>query len=693
MESNNEFGNITFDLPKNQSNVIKVIGVGGGGSNAINHMFRQGIIGVDFVVCNTDSQALHTSPVPNKIQLGVSLTEGLGAGAKPEIGQQAALESIEEIEKMLDANTKMVFITAGMGGGTGTGAAPVIAQLAKERGILTVGIVTIPFQFEGKNRSEQAMEGVERLRKQVDSLIVINNNKLREVYGNLGFKAGFSKADEVLATASKGIAEVITNHLTMNIDLKDAKTVLSDSGTAIMGSFVASGVDRAKIAIQSALDSPLLNDNKITGAKNVLLLITFGSDEITIDEISEINEYIQNEAGHNANIIMGIGEDDKLEESISVTVIATGFNIEQQKEIINAEPQKIIHSLDGEQKLQHNLTPNAVSTPVVSVNAPIVNNVTFEAEAPKEVVTETEAKIVFELNDLEIEQAPIVIVQAPVSDLIPTTEFIKNLDVFFENVSEQVKQPVAVVEQPVFQVEIPVQTQYVEPVAVVSQPVVEAVQPVQEFEIISNSVREIEVIEPEFVVANDDFNFSLDLFETKAEANQNTIVFELSEETKEIKVNEAVQFFPVTELGQEGIIKYTLEEEIEETFEPAATLQQAAEPIDEEVNFTVKQTIASNTTSENNFSFDAVSPVEMSIEEILKSRAEERKSKLKSFNHKFNNPNRIDDLEKEPAFRRQGLDVTSMPNQNNQSRMSLGMDSNDDIQLRSNNSFLHDNVD
>ena len=691
MESNNEFGNITFDLPKNQSNVIKVIGVGGGGSNAINHMFRQGIAGVDFVVCNTDSQALQTSPVPNKIQLGVNLTEGLGAGAKPEVGQQAALESIEEIEKMLDANTKMVFITAGMGGGTGTGAAPVIAQLAKERGILTVGIVTIPFQFEGKNRSEQAMEGVERLRKQVDSLIVINNNKLREVYGNLGFKAGFSKADEVLATASKGIAEVITNHLTMNIDLKDAKTVLSDSGTAIMGSFVASGVDRAKVAIQSALDSPLLNDNKITGAKNVLLLITFGSDEITIDEISEINEYIQNEAGHNANIIMGIGEDDKLEESISVTVIATGFNIEQQKEIINAEPQKIIHSLDGEQKIQHNLTPNAVSTPVVSVNEPIVNNVTFEVETPKEVIAETEAKIVFELNDFEVEQAPII--QAPVSDLIETSEFIKNLDVFFENVSEEVKQPVAVVEQPTFKVETPVQSiQYTEPVAQVAPPVFEAVQPVQQFEIISNSVREIEVIEPEFVVATQDFNFSLDLFETKTEVNQNTIVFELSEETKEIKVNEAVQFFPVTELGQEGIIKYTLEEEIEEAFEPAATILQAAEPIDEEVNFTVKA-VSAHVTSENNFSFDAVSPVEMSIEEILKSRAEERKSKLKSFNHKFNNPNRIDDLEKEPAFRRQGLDVTSMPNQNNNSRMSLGIDSNDDIQLRSNNSFLHDNVD
>ena len=700
MESNNEFGNITFDLPKNQSNVIKVIGVGGGGSNAINHMFKQGIIGVDFVVCNTDSQALQTSPVPNKIQLGVNLTEGLGAGAKPEIGQQAALESIEEIEKMLDANTKMVFITAGMGGGTGTGAAPVIAQLAKERGILTVGIVTIPFQFEGKTRSEQAMEGVERLRKQVDSLIVINNNKLREVYGNLGFKAGFSKADEVLATASKGIAEVITNHLTMNIDLKDAKTVLSDSGTAIMGSSVAEGVDRAKEAIQSALDSPLLNDNKITGAKNVLLLITFGANEITIDEISEINEFIQNEAGHNANIIMGVGEDEKLGEAISVTVIATGFNIEQQKEIINAEPQKIIHSLDGEQKIQHNLTPSA------PLSQPAVQNQVFEVETPKEVINEAPAKVVFELNDFEVEQPQPV--QAPVSDLIPTSDYIRNLDVFFENVSAEFQKPVAVVEQPIFQVEVPTQpVQHIEPVAPVAsftQPVVEPVfesvqpiqqvQPVQEFEIISNSVREIEVIEPEFVVATQDFNFSLDLFETKAETTQNSIVFDLNpavEEVNEIKVNEAVQFFPVTELGQEGIIKYTLEEEIEEAFEPAAVVQQVAEPIDEEVNFTVKQTTP--VVAENNFGIDSVSPVEMSIEEILKARAEERKNKLKSFNHKFNNPSRIDDLEKEPAFRRQGLDVTSMPNQNNQSRMSLGFDSNDDVQLRSNNSFLHDNVD
>jgi len=335
-----EFENISFDLPKNQSNVIKVIGVGGGGSNAINHMFSQGIKGVDFVVCNTDSQALENSPVPTKIQLGVNLTEGLGAGANPDIGKQAAEESREDLKGLLSTNTKMVFITAGMGGGTGTGAAPVIARLAKEMDILTVGIVTIPFQFEGRTRNEQAQLGVEELRNNVDSLIVINNNKLREVYGNLGFKSGFSKADEVLATASRGIAEVITHHYTQNIDLRDAKTVLSNSGTAIMGSAEASGANRSQIAIEKALDSPLLNDNKIKGAKNVLLLIVSGTDEITLDEIGEINDHIQAEAGNSANIIMGVGDDPSLEDSISVTVIATGFDTEQQDEIVNTETKK-----------------------------------------------------------------------------------------------------------------------------------------------------------------------------------------------------------------------------------------------------------------------------------------------------------------------------------------------------------------
>ena len=306
---------ISFDLPKNKSNVIKVIGVGGGGSNAVNHMFNKGINGVDFVVCNTDAQALQNSSVPNKIQLGASLTEGLGAGANPIVGEESAMESMEEIKKMLNTSAKMLFITVGMGGGTGTGAAPVIARIAKELDILTVGIVTMPFSFEGKKRINQAQLGIEKLRSHVDSLVVINNNKLREVYGNLGFKAGFSKADEVLSTAAQGIAEVITHHYTQNIDLKDAKTVLSNSGTAIMGSGIASGSNRAQNAITKALDSPLLNDNKIEGAKNVLLLIVSGASEVTIDEIGEINDFIQSEAKTNVDIIMGVGEDDSLGDS------------------------------------------------------------------------------------------------------------------------------------------------------------------------------------------------------------------------------------------------------------------------------------------------------------------------------------------------------------------------------------------
>ena len=347
--------NFSFDLPKNKSNVMKVMGVGGGGSNAVNYMYRQGIKGVDFIVCNTDSQALEESPVPNKIQLGVNLTEGLGAGANPEIGKLAALESYEELKNLLETQTKMLFITAGMGGGTGTGAAPIIAEMAKEFDILTVGIVTIPFNFEGKNRELQAIKGLEKLKRSVDSLIIINNNKLREVYGNLGFKEGFSKADEVLATAAKGVAQVITHHYTQNIDLKDAKTVLSNSGTAIMGSSIASGSNRANEAVIKALDSPLLNDNKIEGSKNVLLLIISGSDEITIDEIGEINEYIQNETGNNANIIMGVGEDLELGNNISVTVIATGFGDDKQKSLVNSETKKVIYTLDEDHPFENKI--------------------------------------------------------------------------------------------------------------------------------------------------------------------------------------------------------------------------------------------------------------------------------------------------------------------------------------------------
>ena len=316
---------INFDLPRNKSSIIKVIGVGGGGSNAVNQMFRQGIEGVDFIVCNTDAQALINSPVPTKIQLGSSLTEGLGAGNKPDIGMQAATESIQDIVNVLRSNTKMVFITAGMGGGTGTGAAPVIAKATKEMGILTVAIVTIPFRFEGTQRINHAIEGINELTDYVDSLLVINNEKLREIYGDQKLSEAFSKADNVLTTAAKGIAEIITVHGYMNVDFADVKTVMSNSGVSIMGSASAEGENRAVNAIQQALNSPLLNNNDIKGAKNILLNITSGAEEISMDEIYDITDYLTNSVAKDVNIIWGTGIDHKLENKINVTVIATGF--------------------------------------------------------------------------------------------------------------------------------------------------------------------------------------------------------------------------------------------------------------------------------------------------------------------------------------------------------------------------------
>jgi len=321
----------SFDLPKGNSSIIKVIGVGGGGNNALKHMYERGIHGVDFVICNTDSQTLDNNPVANKVQLGVTITEGLGAGADPEVGEKAAIESIEDIKAAMGQNTKMVFITAGMGGGTGTGAAPVIAKVAKDMGILTVGIVTVPFSFEGKRRLEQAELGLDKLRNNVDSLIVINNDKLRQQFGNLGFKSGFSKADEVLTNAAKGMAEVITGYFDVNIDFRDAKSVLANSGTALMSNGIASGENKAEEAVKKALDSPLLNDNKITGAKNVLLLIRSGSEEVTMDEIGVIMDHIQDEAGNTADIIFGVGTDEELGDSVSVLVIATGFAKDHKK--------------------------------------------------------------------------------------------------------------------------------------------------------------------------------------------------------------------------------------------------------------------------------------------------------------------------------------------------------------------------
>jgi cell division protein FtsZ len=591
MQLKPEINNLPFDLPKNKSNVIKVIGVGGGGSNAINYMHSKGIKGVDFVVCNTDSQALENSKVENKIQLGISLTEGLGAGANPEIGEKAAVESFDDLKKMLETNTKMVFITAGMGGGTGTGAAPVISKLAKEMDILTVGIVTMPFQFEGKIREEQAKKGIDKLKNEVDALIVINNNKLRDIYGNLGFKEGFAKADEVLATASKGIAEVITHHYTQNIDLKDAKTVLSNSGNAIMGSSTASGSKRSIEAISSALDSPLLNDNRINGAKNVLLLIVSGKEEITIDEIGLINDYIQEKAGHGANIIMGVGEDLSLENSISVTVIATGFDPNQQEEIINSDPKKIIHNLDENGGFVQNLgSINNSNDKLLQID--------FESDSINFKNTDSELDNINSINNLNTSNE----------------DYKVTLDINEDDTK------------------------------------------IKEFEI---NLKDVEVISPEEIKPDDQVSFDFDMPLKKQNIDSDKIIHELIEDINEIEVNNPIHIIPVTEVTATKANKSSFDDYVPKSNDKAT------------INVNDEKEIILN-------------PLNSSIADGLSRRTEERKIKLKEYNYNFNKAKNLINMENEPAFKRAGINFDNV---------EKIKDSNGEINLQIDKSFLHDNVD
>ncbi|WP_242085601.1 cell division protein FtsZ [Aestuariivivens sediminis] len=661
MSSKKEFESIAFDLPKNQSNVIKVIGVGGGGSNAINHMFQQGIKGVDFYICNTDAQALQNSGVPNKIQLGVNLTEGLGAGANPEIGEQSAVESFEEISRMLDTNTKMVFITAGMGGGTGTGAAPIIARMAKDQDILTVGIVTMPFQFEGKMRLEQSQKGIEKLRDVVDSLIVINNNKLREVYGNLGFKAGFSKADEVLSTAARGIAEVITHHYTQNIDLRDAKTVLSNSGTAIMGSAIASGQNRAEEAIRKALDSPLLNDNKITGAKNVLLLIVSGSHEITIDEIGDINDHIQDEAGHGANIIMGVGEDESLEESIAVTIIATGFNVEQQDEISNTETKKVIHSLEEEQDLSGKDSDPIIITPVIEMEENNEKKKTSVVRHTLDLDEEETESIKLEDKFLGKDKSKKITISNDYDiNLIPTSDNIRNINVEYQEIKGKVQ------EEDDYKIE-PVNT-------------------LKDDESVVEEEQQITLTFDLPISSNDNAHKDDDDQEFDPLVN---------DKVKKIPVKDYIELITVTEANEDGEVRYALDDyiELESSMNNKREKKNGhLEELDEDIVFEKK--VLPEETREEEVILDEIDPMHSPISQMLKERAEERKRKMKDFNYKFNNA-KIDDIERVPAYKRQGVDLNEVKHssETDRSRTSVGLDDNDDIQLRSNNSFLHDNVD
>ncbi len=585
MNTNQDYNNLSFDLPKNQSNVIKVIGVGGGGSNAINYMFSKGIKGVDYVVCNTDAQALENSSVPNKVQLGVNLTEGMGAGADPTVGEQAAIENLSELREMLEKNTKMVFITAGMGGGTGTGAAPIISKLAMEMDILTVGIVTMPFVFEGKIRQNQANKGLEKLKNNCDSIIVVNNNKLRDIYGNLGVKEGFSKADEVLATAAKGIAEVITHHYTQNIDLKDAKAVLSKSGSAIMGSAGSSGDKRAIKAVTNALDSPLLNDNRIQGAQNVLLLILSGSSEVTIDEIGIINDYIQERAGNNVNIIMGIGEDSNLIDEISVTVIATGFDISLQDEIIHVDPKKKIHYLDEESEVVEKFEDKKSDPPLqydYASDSIDFKNIDFDSDSLEDINSKTEIVEIEDIRDIDVE--------------FETVTFNKS-----EIIDERIEL----------------------------------------------DFRDIYVNDAE-IVKSEDKNL-----------NSDKVIHVLEEDINDIEVIDPVQIIPYTMVGDSESVKVT--DEI-------------------------------NTNLENKKSVEDFNPFDNPIAKALAKRTEERKIKLKEFNYKFAKSRRVEDMEKEPAYKRAGIDLENDLS-TEISMTKVEEDDNGNIELKSKNSFLHDNVD
>jgi cell division protein FtsZ len=561
-----------FDLPKDTSSIIKVIGVGGGGSNAVNHMYNQGIVGVDFIVCNTDRQALDISPVPLKIQLGASLTEGRGAGAIPEIGKNSAIENIDEIKAFLNKNTKMVFVTAGMGGGTGTGAAPVIAQVAKEMGILTVGIVTVPFGFEGRKRRQQAEDGLDEMRRNVDTLLVINNERLREISGNLTIGNAFMQADDVLTMAAKGIAEVISVTGAINVDFNDVNTVMKDSGVAIMGSAMADGNDRATKAVQQALSSPLLNDNDISGAKYVLLNITYGAKEVLMDEITEITDFIQDQAGSTADVIWGHGYDETLGDKLCVTIIATGFNSTPITGFEKA-PQKTVRTLEEEPKKE--------------ITAPL--------ESPTHVNTYVAKTVTETVNEEPFLKAEVVENVAP-----QQTTFV------LENVIEEVVEV-----QPTAQVE-----------EVITEPFVkEEVK----FELENTIEWGIETPAP---VAQTQTTSTPDLFQTPVSNEPTRTVHQLEDE-----------------LAQKANLD----------------------------NYTARPVLS---------------------QEEQQRRAQERLQRIQEYTQKLKRADGINEFENEPAYVRRNIQLDNSKHSATEKVSRFGIsDSDNGTTLRSNNSFLHDNVD
>jgi len=581
-----------FEIQQEPGSIIKVIGVGGGGSNAVNHMFKQGIKGVDFIVCNTDKQALDISPVANRIQLGAALTKGLGAGSIPEMGKNSAIETIDEIRKYLSGGTEMVFITAGLGGGTGTGAAPIIASVAREMGILSVGIVTMPFVFEGKKRKQQAEAGLAEMKKYVDTLLVICNDKLREIYGNLKMSEAFAHADDVLTGAAKSIAEVISMHLHINVDFNDVKTVMKDSGVAIMGTASASGERRAIRAVEQALNSPLLNDNNIRGARHVLLNIMSGSDDISMDEFGEITDYIQEASGYTAELITGYGIDASLGDSVGVTIIATGFETNTPKGFEPPKQQEKVVSVLEETKTEE-------------VTAPVNTIVQATIE---DVIKEEEKK----------EDEPFLIVKYTEEIKAETSvEEIVSEETSFENDNEET---------------------FIDSEITMSS---------SETVVSENTVNEME-----FVVTN--------------------VISNETENDEEVVIND----FVINEVEEQP--DFSFEEEIKmET---------------KEITFTNESEM--HMESKNTEELSAEETHKMEREERIRL-AQERIKKLKDITLKLKSSEGLMELEKEPSFVRQNikLDDTNFSTESNVSRFTLSEGDDKKAEIKSNNSYLHDNVD
>ena len=629
----------SFDLPKGNSSIIKVIGVGGGGNNALKHMYEKGIHGVDFIICNTDAQTLDNNPISTKVQLGAAITEGLGAGADPEVGEKSALESIDEIKAVLGHNTKMVFITAGMGGGTGTGAAPVIAKIAKEMGILTIGIVTVPFSFEGKRRLEQAENGLEKLRNNVDSLIVINNDKLRQQFGNLGFKSGFAKADEVLANAAKGMAEVITGYFDVNIDFRDARSVLQNSGTALMSTGTASGENKAEEAVKKALDSPLLNDNKITGAKNVLLLIRSGNEEATMDEIGLINDHIQREAGNTADIIFGVGTDAELGDSISVLVIATGFAADDQK--YAGPTEKIRYTLE-----------DSPSTPKVKRESPFGRT---SSEKSQENPMQNSSKSMFFLDDSNDSSTP---------------------DLPSNSVNQFAETQAAVLEERIEEL------RFFEDESLS----IESSHQTFEVEEQENNVLELFSFDDEDVLESQSFTF-------ETEEKKTTIIeetqFNAAQEVENVKLS-------VEETKEE--ISFIVEEKTVETYKPKAETKTLVEEKPIEFTFKIAEEIEEVKTVFENHTEEKITFTETKIEEEFKfiekntatEKVQARRDKLKEFNSRYQTIENENEFENIPAFRRKNINI-GHENASQQQISSFLSENNGRVQLRE-NKFLNKDV-